>query len=151
MRLKPQNWVVVVLSLALLLYGWSLIFCFDISVYKIVHTNIKYTYIVLTRVQILANTKNFTVWFKYIHEFLIPKYMELNVAGFNHGWRKKGIRHGGGGANLRCPVFTSVHFSLHNESSSEYIHLCEGRESLSPNFKLLRSPGINSTELIPCK
>ena len=35
--------------------------------------------------------------------------------------RKQGIRHGGGGAYLRCPVFTTVHFSLHDEGSSEYI------------------------------
>jgi hypothetical protein len=45
-------------------------------------------------------------------------------------WMKEviGIRHGGGGANLRCPVSTSVHFSLRNEGSSEYIQVCEGRE-----------------------
>ena len=48
--------------------------------------------------------------------------------------RSKGIRHGGGGAYLRCPVFTTVHFSLCNEGSSEYICVCEGRESLRPNF-----------------
>ncbi len=59
-----------------------------------------------------------------------------------------GIRHGGGGANLRCPVSTSVHFSLRNEGSSEYIQVCEGRESLRI-LKLLRTPGIDSTELIP--
>jgi hypothetical protein len=52
-----------------------------------------------------------------------------------HGWRKLGIIHWGGGGYLRCPVFTSVHFSLRNEGSSVYIHVCEGRESLSPNFK----------------
>ncbi len=46
----------------------------------------------------------------------------------------KGIRHGGGGANLRCPVFTTVHFSLRDEGSSEYIQVCGGRESLRPNF-----------------
>ncbi len=40
-----------------------------------------------------------------------------------------------GGAYLRCPVETSVQFSLRDEGSSEYIRLCEGRESLSPNFK----------------
>jgi hypothetical protein len=39
-----------------------------------------------------------------------------------------------------------VHFSLRNEGSSEYIRLCEGRESLSKIFKLFRAPGINSTE-----
>jgi hypothetical protein len=35
----------------------------------------------------------------------------------------KGIRHGGGGFNLRCPVYTTVHFSLRNEGSSEYIRV----------------------------
>ncbi len=51
-------------------------------------------------------------------------------------WMKevKGIRHGGGGAYLRCPVFTTVQFSLREEGSSEYIRVCEGRESLRPNF-----------------
>jgi hypothetical protein len=51
-------------------------------------------------------------------------------------WMKeeKGIRHRGEGAYLRCPVSTSVQFSLHNEGSSEYICVCEGRESLRPNF-----------------
>ncbi len=41
-------------------------------------------------------------------------------------WMKevKGIRHGGGGAYLRCPVFTTVQFSLHDEGSSEYIRVC---------------------------
>ncbi len=62
---------------------------------------------------------------------------------------EKGIRHRGRGAHLLCPVFTTVHFSLRNEGSSEYIRVCEGREILRPNFKLLRTPGINSTELIP--
>jgi hypothetical protein len=38
-------------------------------------------------------------------------------------------------AYLRCPVFTSVHFSLCNEGSSVYIRVCEGRESLSQSFK----------------
>ncbi len=47
----------------------------------------------------------------------------------------KGIRHGGGGAYLRCPVFTTVHFSLRDEGSSEYIRLCEKeKEILSSNF-----------------
>jgi hypothetical protein len=47
-------------------------------------------------------------------------------------WMKeeKGIRHRGEGAYLRCPVSTSVQFSLRNEGSSEYICVCEGRESL---------------------
>ena len=51
-------------------------------------------------------------------------------------WMKevKGIRHGGGGAYLSCPVFTTVQFSLREEGSSEYIRVCEGRESLWPNF-----------------
>jgi hypothetical protein len=51
-------------------------------------------------------------------------------------WMKeeKGIRHRGKGPYLRCPVSTSVQFSLRNEGSSEYICVCEGRESLMPNF-----------------
>jgi hypothetical protein len=38
-------------------------------------------------------------------------------------WMKeeKGIRHRGEGTYLRCPVSTSVQFSLRNEGSSEYI------------------------------
>ncbi len=47
---------------------------------------------------------------------------------------EKGIRHRGEGAYLRCPVSTSVQFRLCNEGSSEYICVCEGRESLRPNF-----------------
>jgi hypothetical protein len=63
----------------------------------------------------------------------------LTVHFFNpvsQSWMKevKGIRHGGGGAYLRCPVFTTVQFSLHDEGSSEYIRVCEERESLRPNF-----------------
>jgi hypothetical protein len=66
-------------------------------------------------------------------------------------WMKeeKGIRHRGEGAYLRCPVSTSVQFSLRNEGSSEYICVCEGRESLRPNFKLFTTPAIDSMELIP--
>jgi hypothetical protein len=44
------------------------------------------------------------------------------------------------GVCLRCPVFISVHFSLRDEGSSEYIRLCEGRESLSPNFQTFHDP-----------
>ncbi len=53
-----------------------------------------------------------------------------------HPWMKeeKGIRHWGEGVYLRCPVSTSVQFSLHNEGSSEYICVCEEREILRPNF-----------------
>ncbi len=39
-----------------------------------------------------------------------------------------------GGVCLRCPVFISVHFSLRNKGSSEYIRVCGGRESLRSNF-----------------
>ncbi len=42
---------------------------------------------------------------------------------------------------LRCPASTSVHFSLRNEGSSEYIRFCEGRENLSPNFQTFQDPG----------
>ncbi len=38
------------------------------------------------------------------------------------------------------PVSTSVHFSLRHEGSSEYIRLCEGRESLFPNFQTFQDP-----------
>jgi hypothetical protein len=57
-------------------------------------------------------------------------------------WMKevKGIRHRGRGAYLRCPVFTTVQFSLRNEGSSEYICLCEGREILSPYFQTFQDP-----------
>jgi hypothetical protein len=57
-------------------------------------------------------------------------------------WMKeeKGIIHRGEGAFLRCPVSSSVHFSLRNEGSSEYIRLCDGRESLSPNFETFQDP-----------
>ncbi len=44
------------------------------------------------------------------------------------------------GVCLRCPVFISVHFSLRDEGSSEYIRLCEGRVSLSPNFQTFHDP-----------
>ena len=57
-------------------------------------------------------------------------------------WMKeeKGIIHRGGGAYLRCPVSTSVHFSLRDEGYSEYIRFCEGRESLCPNFQTFQDP-----------
>jgi hypothetical protein len=44
------------------------------------------------------------------------------------------------GAHLRCPVSTTVQFSLRNEGSSEYMCLCEGRESLRPNFQTFQDP-----------
>ncbi len=65
---------------------------------------------------------------------------------------RKGIIHRGVGAYLRCPVSTSVHFSLRNEGSSEYIGSCEGKERLSPNFQTFMEPrnrfqGMNSASL----
>ncbi len=60
-----------------------------------------------------------------------------------HGWRKLGIIHRGGGSYLRCPVFTSVHFSLRNEGSSVYIHVCEGRERAWARILKLLTSGIN--------
>ena len=42
--------------------------------------------------------------------------------------------------NLPFMSSASVQFSLRNEGSSEYIRLCEGRESLSPNFKTSQDP-----------
>jgi hypothetical protein len=55
---------------------------------------------------------------------------------------RKGITPRGEGAYLlvRCPVSTSVHFSLRNEGSLEYIRLCEGKESLSLNFQTFQDP-----------
>ena len=60
----------------------------------------------------------------------------VRITVTSSSWMKeeKGIRHRGEGAYLRCPVSTSVQFSLRNEGSSEYIRVCEGRESLRPNF-----------------
>jgi hypothetical protein len=40
----------------------------------------------------------------------------------------------GGGLPTLPSLYTSVQFSLRNEGSSEYICVCEGRESLRPNF-----------------
>jgi hypothetical protein len=64
------------------------------------------------------------------------------LSGLQDPWMKevKGIRHRGRGVYLRCPVFTTVQFSLRNEGSSEYICLCEGREILSPNFQTFQDP-----------
>jgi hypothetical protein len=42
--------------------------------------------------------------------------------------------------SLGFKTVTSVHFSLRNEGSSEYIRVCEGRESLSSNFKTFKDP-----------
>ncbi len=55
---------------------------------------------------------------------------------------RKGIIHRGVGAYLATlpGLHTSVHFSLHTEGSSEYIRLCEGKESLSPNFQTFQDP-----------
>ncbi len=39
-----------------------------------------------------------------------------------------------GGGLPTLLVSTSVQFSLRNEGSSEYLCVCEGRESLRPNF-----------------
>jgi hypothetical protein len=43
---------------------------------------------------------------------------------------------------LHCLYLGTFQPSQRNEGSSVYIHVFEGRESLSPNFKLL-TPGIN--------
>ncbi len=82
---------------------------------------------------------------------LSPSVGRVGQRGVQQPWMKevKGIRHRGEGAYLRYPVFTTVQFSLRDEGSSEYICVCEGRESLRPNFKLFRTPAIDSTELIP--
>ncbi len=65
-----------------------------------------------------------------------------NIVSLSSPWMKevKGIRHRGRGVYLRCPVFTTVQFSLRDEGSSEYICLCEGREILSPNFQTFQDP-----------
>jgi hypothetical protein len=61
-----------------------------------------------------------------------------------HGWRKKGIIHRGGGGYLRCPVFTSVHFSLHSEGSSVYCtSACVKGERAWAQILKLFTPGIN--------
>ncbi len=52
------------------------------------------------------------------------------------------------GVCLRCPVFISVHFSLRNEGSSEYIRCVKGERAWARIFKLFMTPGINSTELV---
>jgi hypothetical protein len=64
------------------------------------------------------------------------KSIKISVLERISPWMKeeKGIRHRGEGAYLRCPVSNSVQFSLRNVGSSEYICVCEGRESLRPNF-----------------
>jgi hypothetical protein len=67
------------------------------------------------------------LWLKLVQDWPV-----ISVSTMDEG--SKGIRHGGVGAYLRCPVFTTVHFSLRDEGSSEYIQVCEGRESLRPNF-----------------
>jgi hypothetical protein len=51
----------------------------------------------------------------------------------------KGIRHGGGGANLRCPVYTTVHFSRRNEGSPEYIRVRRERKP-EPEFSNFLGP-----------
>jgi hypothetical protein len=53
----------------------------------------------------------------------IPSLANMDINIYLHPWMKeeKGIRHRGEGAYLCCPVFTTVHFSLGNEGSSEYI------------------------------
>ena len=62
------------------------------------------------------------------------------MAGQLIPWMKEviGIRHGGGGANLRCPVSTTVHFSLRNEGSSGY--MCVKGERVGEN--VYRVPGV---------
>jgi hypothetical protein len=85
-------------------------------------------------------------WVHCVYVYISPRSTSQNfhhysVSRWYHGWRKKGIIHrGAGGAYLRCPVSTSVHFILRNEGSSEYIRLCEGRESLSPNIQTFQDP-----------
>jgi hypothetical protein len=52
---------------------------------------------------------------------------------------------GEGGANLRCLVSSTVHFSLRNEGSSVYILVCDavtGERARAKILKLL-TPGIN--------
>ncbi len=76
------------------------------------------------------------------------KFMNANIQyteplNLIHGWRKKGIIHRGGGGYLRCPVFTSVHFSLRNEGSSVYIRVCEERERAWARILELFTPHIN--------
>jgi hypothetical protein len=52
------------------------------------------------------------------------------------------------GAHLRCPVSTSVQFSLRNEGSSSTYVCVKGERSCAQIFELFRTQGINSTELV---
>jgi len=71
--------------------------------------------------------------------FVIQLLLELVTE--SHAWMKEAMDNTSRvGVCLRCPVFISVHFSLRDEGSSEYIRLCEGRESLSPNFQTFHDP-----------
>jgi hypothetical protein len=76
---------------------------------------------------------NCLILFRYSDRY-VTYFMFIRSLSTSMDEGSKGIRHGGGGAHLRCPVFTTVHFSLRDEGSSEYIQVCEGRESLRPNF-----------------
>ncbi len=69
---------------------------------------------------------------QWIHQLpwiqLSPSVFRVNRCRFRASewvtaWMKEVVRdnHRGGGACLRCPVSTSVHFSLCNEGSSEYM------------------------------
>ncbi len=66
-----------------------------------------------------------------------------------HPWMKevKGIRHGGGGAYLRCPVFTTVEFSLRDEGSSEYIRVWRTMSVCYVTLSLTPS-GLNLCQIV---
>jgi hypothetical protein len=68
---------------------------------------------------ILYEASPMYVFWKKPDTALYSKY----ISSLCRPWMKeeKGIRHRVEGAYLCCPVFTTVHFSLRNEGSSEYI------------------------------
>jgi hypothetical protein len=77
----------------------------------------------------------FDIMKKTVEEEGIRKQRQVVIMGLLLPWMKEVLDNTSrGGAYLRCPVFTSVHFSLRDEGSSEYIRVCAGREILSPNF-----------------
>ncbi len=75
--------------------------------------------------------------------------MATLLVGAYHGWRKKGIRHRVGGptyAAWSLPQYISAFATRVLQSTFECVR---GERAWVWIFKLLRTPGINSTELIP--
>ncbi len=85
-------------------------------------------------VQYEENQQNSKYRTSSINDYVISA---LHNRAYNEGTMDEGSERdktSRGGAYLRCPVFTTVQFSLRNEGSSENIRVCKGRESMSPNF-----------------